>query len=200
MKIAIIAGPHRKISQSAKVANWIGNRLGSLGHQSWILDLGNHKLPVWDDSFWEGGESWDKIWKPIEAELKNAEAFVFVTPEYSGMASPGLKNFLLYCNSTLLGHKPVLISAVSASRGGAYPIAELRMSSYKNTKLCYIPEHIIVRDAEHVLNGPESASKEDSYIRDRIDFALKILVSYGEVLKQVRDSGVTVKKEFPNGM
>lgn len=51
MKIAIIAGPHRKISQSAKVANWIGNRLGSLGHQSWILDLGNHKLPVWDDLF-----------------------------------------------------------------------------------------------------------------------------------------------------
>ncbi|MCH1913796.1 NAD(P)H-dependent oxidoreductase [Leptospira noguchii] len=200
MKFVIVAGPHRKISQSAKVANWIGNKLEALGHRSWILDLGNHKLPVWDDSFWEGGEFWDKIWKPIETELKTAEAFVFVTPEYSGMASPSLKNFLLYCNSNLLGHKPVLICAVSASRGGAYPIAELRMSSYKNTRLCYIPEHIIVRDAEHILNGPEPVNQEDTYIRNRIDFALKILVSYGEALKQVRDSGVTFRKEFPNGM
>lgn len=200
MKLAIIAGPHRKISQSAKVAKWIGSRLESFGHEAWILDLGNHKLPVWDDSFWDGGEEWDKIWKPIESELKSADAYVFVTPEYSGMASPGLKNFILYCGNSVVGHKPVLISAVSASRGGAYPVAELRMSSYKNTKLCYIPEHIIVRDAEHVLNGSESVSKEDSYIRDRIDFALKILVSYGAALKTVRDSGVTVKKEFSNGM
>ncbi|EMY78436.1 flavin reductase [Leptospira weilii serovar Ranarum str. ICFT] len=200
MKLAIIVGSHRKISQSTKVAKWMSSRLESFGHQTWVLDLGVHKLPVWDDSFWDGGEDWDRIWKPIESELKNADAFIFVTPEYSGMASPGLKNFLLYCNSSLLGHKPVLIGAVSASRGGAYPIAELRMSSYKNTKLCYIPEHIIVRDAEQVLNGPESASKEDSYIRGRIDFALKILVSYGEALKAVRDSGVTFKKEFANGM
>ncbi|TGM00345.1 NADPH-dependent oxidoreductase [Leptospira barantonii] len=200
MKLAIVAGPHRKISQSAKVAKWMANRLESFGHEAWVLDLGNHKLPVWDDSFWDGGEEWDKIWKPIEAELKSADAYVFVTPEYSGMASPGLKNFILYCNNGVVGHKPVLIGAVSASRGGAYPVAELRMSSYKNTKLCYIPEHIIVRDAEHVLNGPESAGNEDSYIRNRIDFALKILVSYGEALKTVRDSGVTVKKEFSNGM
>ncbi|MBW0435042.1 NAD(P)H-dependent oxidoreductase [Leptospira yasudae] len=200
MKLAIIAGPHRKVSQSAKVAGWIGKRLETLRHQAWILDLGNHKLPVWDDSFWDGGEYWDGIWKPIEAELKNADALVFVSPEYSGMASPGLKNFILYCNTAAVGHKPVLIATVSASRGGAYPVAELRMSSYKNTKLCYIPEHIIVRDAEHVLNGPDSVSKEDSYLRDRIDFALKILVSYGDALKAVRDSGVTVKKEFANGM
>ncbi|ALO28193.1 flavin reductase [Leptospira borgpetersenii serovar Ballum] len=200
MKFVVIAGPHRKVSQSAKVANWMGNRLEMFGHQTWILDLGKHRLPIWDDTFWDGGDDWDRIWGPIESELKSADAFIFVTPEYSGMASPGLKNFLLYCNSTLLGHKPVLISAVSASRGGAYPIAELRMSSYKNTKLCYIPEHIIVRDVEHVLNAPESVSKEDSYIRNRIDFALKILVSYGEALKTVRDSGVTVKKEFLNGM
>ncbi|XDD52246.1 NADPH-dependent FMN reductase [Leptospira sp. WS92.C1] len=200
MKIVIITGSHRKVSQSAKVANWFKERLQIFGHQTWTLDLGNHKLPVWDDSFWDGGEDWDKIWKPIEAELKSADALIFVTPEYSGMASPGLKNFILYCSSPLVGHKPVLLAAVSASRGGSYPIAELRMSSYKNTKLCYLPEHIIVRDAEKMLNGPESAGADDSYLRDRIDFALKILVSYGEALKPIRESGITVKKEFSNGM
>ncbi|MBM9578047.1 NAD(P)H-dependent oxidoreductase [Leptospira sp. 201903070] len=200
MKLAIISASHRKISQSAKVAEWMKTRLISFGHQVWVLDLGNYKLPVWDDSFWDGGEGWDKIWKPIESELDQADALVFVTPEYSGMASPGLKNFLLYCNNKIIGHKPVLIGAVSSSRGGSYPVAELRMSSYKNTKVCYIPEHIIVRDAENVLNEPEAVSREDSYLRERIDFALKILVSYGEALKIVRATGLTVRKEFSNGM
>ncbi|TGK38389.1 NADPH-dependent oxidoreductase [Leptospira gomenensis] len=200
MNVAIIAGPHRKVSQSAKVANWISGRLEFFGHSPWVLDLGNHKLPVWDDSFWDGGEYWDGIWKPIDSELKKADALVFVTPEYSGMASPGLKNFILYCNSAALGHKPVLLTAVSASRGGSYPISELRMSSYKNTKPCYIPEHIIVRDVEKVLNGPEPINKEDEYIRSRIDFALNILMAYGDALKSVRASGITVRKEFANGM
>jgi hypothetical protein len=39
-----------------------------------------------------------------------------------------------------------LIIAVSGGAGGgAYPVAELRMSSYKNSRICYLPEHLIVR-------------------------------------------------------
>ncbi len=45
-----------------------------------------------------------------------------------------------------------LIVAVSSGAGGAYPVAELRMSSYKNSRICYIPEQIIIRDVENVLN------------------------------------------------
>lgn len=76
MKLVIIAGPHRKVSQSAKVANWMGSRLEAFGHQVWILDLGKHKLPIWDDTFWDGGDDWDRIWRPIESELKSADAFI----------------------------------------------------------------------------------------------------------------------------
>jgi len=55
------------------------------------------------------------------------------------MAPAGLKNFFLYAGNTALAHKPAYLVGISASRGGSYPIAELRMSSYKNSYLCYIP-------------------------------------------------------------
>jgi len=44
-----------------------------------------------------------------------------------------------------LGHKPALIVAVSSGDGGAYPVSELRMSSYKNNRLCYIPEQVALK-------------------------------------------------------
>ena len=74
-----------------------------------------------------------------------------MTPEWNGMATPAIKNFFLYFSSSVLFHKPALIVTVSAGHGGAYPVIELRSSGYKNTKLCYIPEHVIIREAANVF-------------------------------------------------
>jgi hypothetical protein len=90
---------------------------------------------------------------------------------------------------------------VSASRGGAYPVSELRASGYKNTQICYIPEHIIVRNAKQVLNpNPENPLDEDIYLRKRIPYALNLLYSYTDALAQVRNSGIPDYKAFGNGM
>ena len=95
-----------------------------------------------------------------------------------------------------------MIVAVSSADGGAYPVAELRMSSYKNNRLCYIPEHVIVRKVEQVLNDDAKDNNEgaDSYFRERIDWALHILKAYAVGLQHVRDSGVTATDKFNNGM
>ena len=42
-----------------------------------------------------------------------------------------------------MAHKPGLIVTVSAGLGGSYPVTELRISSHKNTRLCYIPDHVL---------------------------------------------------------
>ncbi len=60
----------------------------------------------------------------------------------------GLKNFFLMFSRFELGHKPAMIVAVSSGDGGAYPVAELRMSSYKNNRICYIPEQLNLRNVE----------------------------------------------------
>jgi NAD(P)H-dependent FMN reductase len=201
MKIAIISGSHRPRSQSGRVANYLAGRLRDAhGDRAYVLDLGETPLPLWDPEVWVPSERWVDLWSPISAELKESDAIVVIAPEWGGMVPPALKNIFLLCNKGEMSHKPGLIVAVSASRGGAYPVSELRASSYKNTQLCYIPEHVILREVGAVLSGPEPASEDDAYLRRRIDYALALLRSYADALRQVRASGLLDPKTYPFGM
>jgi NAD(P)H-dependent FMN reductase len=204
MKIAIISGSHRKNSQSAKVARFIQKTLQDqqFCDETWLYSLADNPLPLWDESIWEGDPTWQERMTPIHTQLKESDALVVVAPEWHGQVPAGLKNFFLLCGKQQVGHKPALITTVSSGDGGAYPVAELRMSSYKNNRLCYIPEQIIVRHVESVLNDDPAQNKPDadSYFRERIHYALGILVEYAKALRQVRDSGVTDTDKFPNGM
>lgn len=93
-----------------------------------------------------------------------------------------------------------MLGGISSGIGGAYPISELRASSYKNCRLCYIPEHLIVRNVEKVLNMPEPVSEDDRRIRARMDYNLDILLRYAQALKPLRDQIDMSNPDFTNGM
>ena len=202
MPIAIISGSHRTDSQSRRVADYLAARLAQLSNDAPadIIDLAGNPLPLWDESAWEADSALGRQWQPYANRLQAADGLVVISPEWAGMAAPGLKNFLLFTAPADVGHKPALIVTVSAARGGAYPVNELRTSGYKNNKLLYIPEHLIVRDVATMLAGPEPSGKDDSYLRDRADFALNILLAYSAALAPMRQSGVTANKKFAHGM
>lgn len=201
MKFFILAGSHRREAQSLKVARFIeGIVTGEMKIEAHLYALAGNPLPLWDES--TGGAP-DELWDPISAELRAADALVVVTPEWSGMATPGVKNFLLNCTAGEVGHKPGLIVAVSASRGGSYPIAELRMSGTKNNRLCWIPEHVLVHHVEANLNpgvAEAAAAKEDAAIRARLRYALRLLAEYARALAGVRASGAVDHERFRSGM
>lgn len=203
MKISIISGSHRENSQSLKVAKHIEESLldSDLADEVYTLSLAGNPIPLWDESIWSGDETWQSVLNPISAELTSSDAFVIIAPEYHGQVPAALKNFFLMWKHEV-AHKPALIVAVSASDGGAYPVAELRMSSYKNNRICYMPEHLIIRHVESILNKDETKNnaKSDSYYRERINWVLPQLTKYAEALKMVRDSGVTQTEKFGNGM
>lgn len=202
MKFAIVSGSHRSVSESGKVARFIASRLSEIDpqHSVFLLDLGKTPLPLWEEGIRTEDPKLTRPWQPMSRELSECEAIVVVSPEWSGMVPAALKNFFLFAADGCLYHKPGLIVGVSASRNGAYPVAELRMSSYKNTHIQYISEHVIVRHVGEVLNGPEPQSEEDGYIRGRIDYSLRVLTEYGKALRLVRDSGVLDRKTYPYGM
>jgi NAD(P)H-dependent FMN reductase len=203
MKITVICGSHRAQAQSLKVARHVRNTLDDgICEETALISLADNPLPLWDMGVWDGDEKWPPLLDPIRAELVSSDAFVVVTPEWHGQVPAGLKNFFLLFGRNELGHKPALIVAVSAGDGGAYPVAELRMSSYKNSRLCYIPEHVIVRNVEKVLNEDPAQNNAgaDDYFRKRIRWALGILKQYGLALRQVRTSGATDTDQFKNGM
>ena len=197
LNIALIAGSSRNGSQSAKVARYLRQRLLELGltcaEQSSLIDLGERSLPLWpaDDK---------SPWAEYQQQLAAADALVVIAPEWNGMACPAVKNFFLYASKAELAHKPALLVGVSSGVGGAYPISELRASGYKNCRIGYLPEHLIVRHVEAVLNEGEAVGEEDLRIRKRADYALDILGKYAEALKPVRASIDLSNPSFTNGM
>jgi NAD(P)H-dependent FMN reductase len=200
MKIAIVTGSHRAEAQSERVGKYIQTELQRSGVEAALISLSKNPLPLWDESVWSEAPEWKEKWGPISAELKSSDALVVVTPEWAGMVPPGLKNFFLLCSSADIGHKPGLIVAVTSGVSGAYPVAELRSSSYKNNRLVYVPDHVIIRNVENMLHGNQPASDHDKQIRERITYSLGMLQEYSNALAAVRSSGKVNTKDFPYGM
>ena len=203
MKISVISGSHRQQAQSLKVARHIQGRLDSgIADESWLFSLSGNPLPLWDESIWEGSEQWQTVLDPIKRECRSSDGFVIVCPEWHGQVPSGLRNLLLLLSAKEVGHKPALIVTVSASIGGSYPVAELRMSSYKNNRLCYLPEHVVVRNVGKILNAnaDDNDAGADEYYRKRIDWALGMLVEYAHALRRVRENVDLSIPEYANGM
>lgn len=200
MKVVVVSGSHRRDSQSERIARYIAQRLELLKAEAEVVALADNRLPLWDEGVWGDDPKWAERWSPLASTLTACSALVLVAPEWAGMVPPALKNFLLLCSSREVGHKPAMIVGVSSGVGGAYPIAELRMSSYKNNRLVYVPDHVIVRDVERVLHGEAAASERDGEIRGRIEYSLRVLCQYARALCAVRESGVVDYKEFPYGL
>lgn len=204
MKITIISGSHRNPSQSMKVAKHIQETLvnSSFCSKAEIFSLEDNPLPLWDQKVWEQDPEWQAILAPMQTLFGQSDGFVVVSPEWHGQVPSGLKNLFLLSGVNEMGNKPALIVAVSSGDGGAYPVAELRMSSYKNNRLCYIPEQVIVRHVEQVLNADAEKNdiRSDPYLRERIKWSLEVLAGYAKALKPLRESGLTQHEKFKNGM
>ena len=202
MQIAIVVGSHRKESQSSRVGAYIASDLARIDPSATVdtIDLAGNPLPLWDESVWQGDSALSALWKPYRDRMRRADGFVIIAPEWAGMVPPGLKNLLLFAGPKEVGHKPAMIVAVSASRGGSYPVNELRTSGYKNSRLVYIPEHVLIHDVNDMLLGATPASDRDAWLRRRIEFADRILLEYAKALAPIRTSGLTEHADFPYGM
>ncbi len=206
MKIGIICGSHRPDSQSGKVSRYIQRALQDqeICEETWLYDLAGNPLPLWDEGVWSGDdEQWQAVLEPMSQELHACDAFVVVSPEWHGMAPAGLKNFfLMWTAGGELAHKPALIVTVSTADGGSYPVAELRMSSYKNSRICYLPEHLIIRYVDTVFNDDPEQNKASAqeYFEDRLAYCLAMLKAYALAFRQIRVSGTVSLETYSSGM
>ena len=199
MNVVIISASHRLESNSEKIATYCQTTLNTMYPQinSQVVSLSQNPLPLWQDPLSDQGQ---KTWDQYQKKLLDCHALVVVTPEWHGMTPAGLKNFFLHASKQHLGHKPALLIGVSSGVGGCYPLAELRSSSYKNNRICYLPEQLIVRDADHVFNQPEAVSKQDQSLRDRLKQCLTLLKDYATGFMEIRQHMSFDQEKYPNGM
>ena len=199
MKISIISASHRPNSQSKRVSNSLHNSLLNINSKLDIfdLDLADKSLPLWSPDKKREEGVWGETWNSISDSLNKSDGFILVVPEYGGMATPAAKNIFLLCGNGEFAHKPGLIVSVSSGNGGAYPISELRMSSYKNTHIMWIPENIIIRNVEEFNPGAHGDNIPE-WLDKRIDYVLKLLLAYTLNMKPLR--GIINRKDFGNGM
>ena len=199
MKISLISTSHRKKSQSQRISN-ILKEIILRNHNRidcYSLDMHESEIPLWTSNRKENLKFWEKDFKNISNELENSDGFIMIVPEYGGMATPNSKNFFLVFNNGELFHKPGLLVSISSGNGGAYPISELRSSSYKNSHIMWIPENIIIRNVEQFSPGNHGELIPE-WIDNRIDYACNLLINYSECLKPIQQK--INRKDFGNGM
>jgi NAD(P)H-dependent FMN reductase len=199
MKISIISASHRTNSQSKRISLLLNNNLLNIhsGLEIFFLDLADASLPLWSPEKKNGKGVWGETWNSISDNLNESDGFILVVPEYGGMATPAAKNIFLLCGNGELSHKPGLIVSISSGNGGAYPITELRSSSYKNTHIMWIPENIIIRNVEE-FNPGNHGDKIPEWLDNRIDYVLELLLAYVSNMKPLRE--LINRKDFGNGM
>ncbi len=199
LNLTVISGSHRINSESARIGAIISEKLTTYGTKANLLSLYSNPIPLWDQEQLKDPKSTLSVaWSEWKNNLQASEGFVIISPEWGGMVPPGLKNLFLLASQKEFGHKPALIVSVSASINGAYPIAELRSSSYKNNKICYLPEHIIIRNAASMLSDSEDSHAES--LEKRLNHSLHMLLEYAKAFREIRKSEVFLSGEYPFGM
>ena len=173
-----------------------------LKQEAYLLDLSKTTLKDWYETFWSDYKNCDPAWSEASKELHTCDAIVIIAPEWNGTIPPALKNIFHLATKGEFANKPGLIISVSSGINGVYPITELRLNSFKNTYINYIPQHVIVRNVNTVLNGTDEAVEieSDKLTRERIDHTLQILNVYAEAFVQIRNAEVVKNNPYPYGM
>lgn len=182
MEVLIIAGSPRMDSQSLRVSRILEDYLRDYSvFTPTVLNLATQPI---------GPES-DEL-------ASRAEAFIVIAPEHSGMAPPVLKEFFVSSEYPVLAHKPALIVSISSGMGGSYPVLDLRATTYKNTKICYMPDHLIIREVHNF--GADMSSSLHPGLGRRISACVQMLELYARQLSVVRAALLGIGAAISYGM
>lgn len=196
--IALISGSMKANGESTRIAAVLAEKLHAQDCTTDIIEAKH--IPLWDESMWGQEGQTAKVWAPISEQLQKANAFIILAPEYNGTVPAALKNFFHCLSGKEAAHKPALLVSVSGGANGSYPIAELRATASKNNKLVFIPDHVIVRSASHVLrdDAPAEHKETHNYINARTDYSLDVLLQYTKAMANL--SSINIPDFYKYGM
>jgi len=147
MKVQVIVGSVRENRVTDKAAKWIAAEAAQLtGVEAEVVDLIDYPMPLFNEAV---SPRYNPERKPAPEVKKwldkvaEADAYVFVTPEYNRSTSAVIKNAIDFLDYQL-EKKPVLLVG-HGSAGGAQAIANLRQA-FPGVGAVTIPKAVYLTD------------------------------------------------------
>lgn len=186
MNIPVICGSVRPGSNSLKASKLLTKRLQDAGHTATLVNFIDLPLPlvnipdkpsqlkkVYPDS---NVQQWSNI-------VDQADAFVFVIPEYNHGMSGVLKNALDWLYPEF-NNKPAGLVGVSDGMGGGIRAVEAMRILAANFGLYDIRQAVNFRETQNAID--EKGNLIDQSYEKRINGMITALIKAAEVMKQLR--------------
>ncbi|CAN5806120.1 hypothetical protein BH23THE1_BH23THE1_18520 [soil metagenome] len=94
-KIAVIVGSVRSDRQGIRVARWVEAKLLNRNHTVFFIDPLELKIPLLDRMYKEIHHPSEAL-KSLRNQIKEADGYLPITPEYNKSTSSAMKNTLDY--------------------------------------------------------------------------------------------------------
>lgn len=159
------------LNENMKLANVLQNQLNELGHNSKLINLVDLNLPMYDSYKEENDGIPDKVNELIK-EMKNAQGYLFVTPEYNFSLPPVLVNTIAWVSRVGDDFRELFvlkkIQLATHSGGGGQDVSNAMRAQFTRLGSLIMPREIITT---YQLPLNEDSSK-------------RILSSYVDFLKE----------------
>jgi len=125
-KIALIIGSVRSDRQGIKVARWIEKNLLNRNHTVFFIDPLGLELPLLDRMYKEMSHP-SEVLQTLRNQIKEADGYLPITPEYNRSTSSAMKNTLDYFLEEYYFKPSAIVSYSQGSFGGINATQQLRL-------------------------------------------------------------------------
>lgn len=179
MNFTIVSSSTRIGRVSHRIALALEKQMGHIGHAASIIDLLELNLPRFSERY-PYVEEKPKSWVKTMDTLLASDGIIFMTPEYNGSFSSGLKNFIdVFAKEGFRG-KPIGVATGSTgSMGGiraAYQLQQVILSLFAYPQ----PQMLTVGEMQHRFSetgeiiDEEFRPRFESYVNKFVEFCARL--------------------------
>lgn len=179
MKITIVSSSTRTGRLSPRVALALKGAIEKTDNSVQIIDLSEINLPVFEERLAYLDSPNDEL-KAVSDILQASDGFIFLTPEYNGSISSGMKNFIDVFAKDPFNGKPIGVATASTGAMGgiraAYQLQQIILSIFGYP----IPQMLTVGNMDKVLD--ENGVVLEASFQKRLD---GFLAAYLEFVRKI---------------
>ena len=179
MKISIISSSTRTGRLSHRIALALKASVEKHGQNAEIIDLNDISLPPFNERLAYLDPQPQNLVDIME-KLTSSQGLIFLTPEYNGSISSGLKNFIdVFAKKGFMG-KPIGVATGSTGAMGgiraAYQLQQIILSiyGYPQPRMLTVGRMDKVLETDGSIADADFGEKLDAYVHTFIDFSSRI--------------------------